>query len=184
MNEWLCLVLPAPACCSLLPALPACRSHVSLTQVLGYIIALSGVCAYNYSKIHKAQQLTWQAASCTLNVRTAASMHKAQQGASKPPGQPAAHPDFPGVRSHRVSVSSTASDDSSQWDAAVAVDESARPLLGTVKAGESRSMQPGSHDDGGCALRLSPKVGGRGQLQNSGTPKFWPRGMGAGDRSV
>jgi hypothetical protein len=146
---------PIPSC----P--PACRSHVSLTQVLGYTIALSGVCAYNYSK-----------------------MHKAQQGASQPSGQPGAAPDLPAsVKSHRVSVSSTASDDSAQWDAAVAVDEFARPLLMTVKAGESRSLQHGGIEDGGCTLRLSPKIGGRGQSQNSGTPKFWPL-MAAGDRSV
>jgi hypothetical protein len=148
--------------CSLPSCRPACRSHVTLTQLVGYSIALSGVCAYNYSKMHS----------------------KAQQGASKPPGRPGATPDFPAsVKSHRVSVSSTASDDSMQWDAAVAVDESARPLLGTIKAGEPRSFQQAGMDDTGCALRLSPKVGVRGQSQSSGTPKFWPL-TGAGERNV
>lgn len=94
-------------------------------QGVGYAIALAGVATYNYSRMHKPRQ-------SAVSGRVSASSGGGKAGA-------------------RLSMASSGSH-SADWDAAVAVSETAMPLLAADGAG-SDMQQEVSH-----GLRLSTRV--------------------------
>lgn len=107
------------------PWIGCCRSHVTYAQGVGYAIALAGVATYNYSRMHKPRQ-------SAASGRVSASSGGGKAGA-------------------RLSMASSGSH-STDWDAAVAVSETAMPLL-AADGGGGDVQQGASH-----ALRLSTRV--------------------------